>query len=194
MLDKTIVISNLRRLLVRVSSNSNINVRNPVNVNGGASNGGIENNEAGGQPPNRQPNVHLEPPNKVHFRGRGDDVSSGDDEANICNVQSSANLVSYEERERRKNLRGRMRQVSERLSLSSAPTDLPLPAAHHRIQSCVGSWFNGLIRIPILLGLLYFFVCSLDFLSTAFRLIAGKTAGNDFFSSHYSKFIVSIFL
>jgi hypothetical protein len=95
-------------------------------------------------------------------------------------VESSANLISFEERERdrrKKNLRGRMRQVSERLSLSSAPTDLPLPAAHHRIQSCVGSWISGLARIPALLGLLYFFVCSLDFLSTAFRLIAGKAAG-----------------
>lgn len=173
MLDKTIVISNLRRFLVRVSSNSNINVRN----SGGASNGGNDNNEAS-EALNQQPNVRLDPPNKVHFRGGVDDVTSGDDEANISNVMSSANLVSFEEKERRKNIRG-LRRLSERISLSSAPTDLPLPAAHHRIQSCIGSWFSGLIRIPILLGLLYFFVCSLDFLSTAFRLIAGKTAGNE---------------
>jgi hypothetical protein len=178
MLDKTIVISNLRRFFVRVSSNSNINVRN---VGGAAAAADADDNDVGGAPictNSRLRQIDLDPPNKVHFRGNGDDVVSGfGTDANISNVESSANLVFLEERQRKKNLRGRMRQVSERLSLTSAPTDLPLPAAHHRIQSCVGSWFNGLIRIPILLGLLYFFVCSLDFLSTAFRLIAGKTAG-----------------
>ena len=98
----------------------------------------------------------------------------------MSQVQSSANLISYEEKEKRKDIRGRMRMVSERLSLShAAPDDLPLPPMHHRIIDCCGSWFSGLIRIPILLTLLYFFVCSLDFLSTAFRLIAGKTAGKN---------------
>ena len=178
MLDKTIVISNLTRFFVRMSSTNNI--RSPGAEANPANNEDLSNN-----PPasNKMPNIHLDIPTKAHFHGNGEDVTdteSGASSANITNVQSSANLLSYEEKERKKNLRGRMRMVSERLSLSAAPDDLPLPAAHHRIQSCIGSWFSGLIRIPILLTLLYFFVCSLDFLSTAFRLIAGKAAGSWF--------------
>ena len=33
-------------------------------------------------------------------------------------------------------------------------------------------------KIIVLLGLLYMFICSLSFLSSAFRLLGGKTAGN----------------
>jgi len=174
MLDKTILISNLRRFFVRVSSNSNIRSpgaeANPANID----------NLPMPASANKMSNIQLDIPHKAHFYRSGEDISdneSGPSSANISNVQSSANLISYEERERKKNLRGRMRLVSERLSLSAAPTDLPLPAAHHRLISCFENWCSGLIRIPMLLGLLYFFVCSLDFLSTAFRLIAGKTAG-----------------
>ncbi|XP_015759624.1 PREDICTED: sodium-dependent phosphate transport protein 2B-like [Acropora digitifera] len=35
-------------------------------------------------------------------------------------------------------------------------------------------------KIILLLGFLYFFICSLDFLSSAFRLLGGKTAGEAF--------------
>ena len=35
-------------------------------------------------------------------------------------------------------------------------------------------------KIILLLGLLYLFICSLDFLSSAFRLLGGKTAGEVF--------------
>jgi hypothetical protein len=35
----------------------------------------------------------------------------------------------------------------------------------------------NLMKVPTLLLLLYIFICSLDFLSTSFRLIAGKAAG-----------------
>lgn len=37
-------------------------------------------------------------------------------------------------------------------------------------------------KIITALGLLYFFICSLSLLSSAFRLIAGKTAGKYFFT------------
>ncbi|XP_073236916.1 sodium-dependent phosphate transport protein 2B-like [Porites lutea] len=38
-------------------------------------------------------------------------------------------------------------------------------------------------KIVLLLGLLYFFICSLDFLSSAFRLLGGKAAGEAFASN-----------
>ncbi|XP_066931012.1 sodium-dependent phosphate transport protein 2B-like isoform X3 [Clytia hemisphaerica] len=38
------------------------------------------------------------------------------------------------------------------------------------------------IKITLLLGLLYMFICSLSFLSSAFRLLGGKTAGDAFTS------------
>ena len=50
-------------------------------------------------------------------------------------------------------------------------------SASPTVQRRVTNVLSGLVRIPILLVLLYIFVCSLDFLSTAFRLMAGKTAG-----------------
>lgn len=36
-------------------------------------------------------------------------------------------------------------------------------------------------KILAAIGLLYFFICSLDLLSSAFRLISGKTAGNFYY-------------
>ena len=38
-------------------------------------------------------------------------------------------------------------------------------------------------KIVLLLGLLYLFICSLDFLSSAFRLLGGKAAGEAFASN-----------
>ena len=38
-------------------------------------------------------------------------------------------------------------------------------------------------KIVLLLGLLYMFICSLDFLSSAFRLLGGKAAGEAFASN-----------
>lgn len=43
------------------------------------------------------------------------------------------------------------------------------------------SWI--LIRIVLLLALLYMFICSLSFLSSAFRLLGGKAAGEAFSSN-----------
>ena len=38
-------------------------------------------------------------------------------------------------------------------------------------------------KIVLLIGLLYLFICSLDFLSSAFRLLGGKAAGEAFASN-----------
>ena len=38
-------------------------------------------------------------------------------------------------------------------------------------------------KITLLIGLLYMFICSLDFLSSAFRLLGGKAAGEAFASN-----------
>jgi sodium-dependent phosphate cotransporter len=38
----------------------------------------------------------------------------------------------------------------------------------------------GLLKIGALLILLFFFVCSLDLLSSAFRLVGGRTTGTTF--------------
>ena len=53
---------------------------------------------------------------------------------------------------------------------------LPAPA---KAKTTVKNILMGLLRLPLLLLLLYFFICSLDLLSTGFRLIAGKAAGTD---------------
>lgn len=34
---------------------------------------------------------------------------------------------------------------------------------------------TGLVKLVLLLGLLYLFICSLDVLSSAFQLVGGKT-------------------
>ncbi len=39
----------------------------------------------------------------------------------------------------------------------------------------------GVLKIGALLILLFFFVCSLDLLSSAFRLVGGRTTGTAFF-------------
>ena len=39
---------------------------------------------------------------------------------------------------------------------------------------------STITKIALLLGLLYLFICSLSFLSSAFRLLGGKTAGEVF--------------
>jgi sodium-dependent phosphate cotransporter len=39
---------------------------------------------------------------------------------------------------------------------------------------------GAIVKIALLLGLLYLFICSLSFLSSAFRLLGGKQAGEVF--------------
>ena len=57
---------------------------------------------------------------------------------------------------------------------------MPLLEAQHRKErkKKVKDVLANVLKVPALLGLLYVFICSLDFLSTSFRLIAGKAAGN----------------
>lgn len=56
---------------------------------------------------------------------------------------------------------------------------MPLLEAHHRKEGRkkMTDIVLNILKIPALLFLLYVFICSLDFLSTSFRLIAGKAAG-----------------
>jgi len=42
------------------------------------------------------------------------------------------------------------------------------------------TWLPTVLRLPCLVGCLYLFICSLEVLSTSFRLMAGKTAGSIF--------------
>ena len=46
--------------------------------------------------------------------------------------------------------------------------------------SAVKEWLTGFLRFLSVLLLLYIFVCSLTFLTDAFRLLAGKSAGEIF--------------
>ena len=56
---------------------------------------------------------------------------------------------------------------------------MPLLLAQYKKERSqkVKSLVISVLKIPTLIGLLYVFICSLDFLSTSFRLIAGKAAG-----------------
>ena len=57
-----------------------------------------------------------------------------------------------------------------------APTELDCKGKFLRVAL-------AFTKIVLLLGLLYFFICSLDFLSSAFRLLGGKAAGEAFASN-----------
>ena len=56
------------------------------------------------------------------------------------------------------------------------PTELDCIGKVRRVALSVG-------KIILLLALLYLFICSLDFLSSAFRLLGGKAAGEAFASN-----------
>jgi hypothetical protein len=88
----------------------------------------------------------------------------------VSAMPSSANLLGMEaaasEQRRRQNA---IRQLSVSLHIPHS--------AKSRTKEVAKSTLTGLARLPALLLLLYIFVCSLDFLTTAFRLIAGKAAG-----------------
>lgn len=96
-------------------------------------------------------------------------------------LPSSADLLGLEQQHGR-GLTGGVaprrlhRQISECVPL---PLTLPPPNPAKRAEFC-RNLAMGVARVPALLGLLYLFVCSLDFLSTSFRLIAGKAAGKSF--------------
>eukprot|EP00090_Calanus_glacialis_P021312 TRINITY_DN32887_c0_g1_i1.p1 TRINITY_DN32887_c0_g1~~TRINITY_DN32887_c0_g1_i1.p1 ORF type:complete len:623 (-),score=92.71 TRINITY_DN32887_c0_g1_i1:471-2339(-) len=90
---------------------------------------------------------------------------------------SSAKLIQMEKRSKKSRIATRKRQVSECASLLAAPIQ-----AQGQPPGCLKwrRWLPSVVRIPCLVLCLYLFVCSLEFLSTSFRLIAGKTAGSIF--------------
>ena len=98
-----------------------------------------------------------------------------DVDGHISKVSSSAELIQLEKRSKRERLTKRTRQVSECASLLVAPSQ-----EHEKPPGCLKwrVWLPSIIRIPCVILCLYLFICSLELLSTSFRLIAGKTAGN----------------
>jgi len=94
----------------------------------------------------------------------------------LSHVNSSAELLALEASARRKHM-ARTRVVSECVEDVVHPVQ-----AQGKPPGCLRwrRWLPGCIRVPSLLLLLYFFICSLEFLSTAFRLLAGKAAGSIF--------------
>ena len=58
----------------------------------------------------------------------------------------------------------------------------------------IKGWLNGLARFVALLLLLYLFICSLTFLTDAFRLLAGKNAGTIFSGDALKNPIVGVMI
>ncbi|TRY68652.1 hypothetical protein TCAL_02478 [Tigriopus californicus] len=89
----------------------------------------------------------------------------------MSTVASSADLLTMKSKKHRPiNPRKIHRQISECIQDQNLQVERPN----------LRSRMSGLIKVPALLLLLYIFICSLDFLSSAFRLIAGKAAGSVF--------------
>jgi len=95
----------------------------------------------------------------------------------LSHVHSSAELIQLEKQSTMNKMAARKRQVSECASLLAAPLQ-----AQGKPPGCLKwrHWLPSVVRIPCLVLCLYFFVCSLEFLSTSFRLLAGRTAGSIF--------------
>lgn len=86
----------------------------------------------------------------------------------MSTVASSADLLTVKNKKHRPiNPRKIHRQISECIQEQNLQVEGPNIRAR----------MSGLMKVPALLLLLYIFICSLDFLSSAFRLIAGKAAG-----------------
>lgn len=77
----------------------------------------------------------------------------------------------------RKKMAQRKRVVSECASVIADPTQ-----ATGQPPGCLRwrRWLPTALRLPCLILCLYIFICSLEMLSTSFRLMAGKTAGTIF--------------
>merc|ERR1712012_1018238 len=58
----------------------------------------------------------------------------------------------------------------------------------------MGGWATGIARFLALLLLLYFFICSLTFLTDAFRLITGKSASSIFTGDTLTNPIVGLMI
>jgi len=77
----------------------------------------------------------------------------------------------------RQKLAQRKRVVSECASVIADPSQ-----ASGQPPGCLKwrTWLPTVLRVPCLVLCLYFFICSLEMLSSSFRLLAGKTAGSIF--------------
>ena len=114
--------------------------------------------------------------NLGHCGGGGGDESSKDVTPIMSALPSSANLLSLKDTKKTghvpPNPRRLQRQISECISLPQGAQD-----SGDGAQGGAKGSLLKFLKLPCLLLLLYLFICSLDFLSTAFRLIAGKAAG-----------------
>jgi len=104
------------------------------------------------------------------------DEFNGEGAQSLPNVRSSAALLAMDN-SKKKRASIRTRVVSECVEDVVHPVQ-----AQGKPPGFLSwrRWLPSLVRIPSLMLLLYFFVCSLDFLSTAFRLVAGRAAGSIF--------------
>ncbi|NXK63131.1 NPT2A protein, partial [Sylvietta virens] len=85
---------------------------------------------------------------------------------------------------------GRLREGRERYELDALPWQgrcLGLDELQRPELQCwarVQSFCVSLLKVPLMLGLLYFFVCSLDVLSSAFQLAGGSKVAGDIFKDN----------
>uniref|UniRef100_A0A8C5UEP5 Sodium-dependent phosphate transport protein 2A n=1 Tax=Malurus cyaneus samueli TaxID=2593467 RepID=A0A8C5UEP5_9PASS len=76
---------------------------------------------------------------------------------------------------------GRYPQPSSSSSSSSSSSPgSALLLARQSLHRLVQSFCVSLLKVPLMFGFLYLFVCSLDVLSSAFQLAGGKVAGDIF--------------
>lgn len=104
------------------------------------------------------------------------DEFNGEGDQSLPKVHSSAALIALD-KSKKKRAAIRTRVVSECVEDVVHPVQ-----AQGKPPGFLSwrRWLPGLVRIPSLIFLLYIFICSLDFLSTAFRLVAGRAAGSIF--------------
>ncbi|NXA32113.1 NPT2A protein, partial [Eudromia elegans] len=81
---------------------------------------------------------------------------------------------------------GRLAEGMERYELDALPWPAPRLPLDERQKPGLGCWERvqsicvSLLKVPLMFGFLYLFVCSLDVLSSAFQLAGGKVAGDIF--------------
>lgn len=81
---------------------------------------------------------------------------------------------------------GRLVESRERYELDALPWQGPRLGLEELQKPELGCWVRvqsicvSLLKVPLMFGFLYLFVCSLDVLSSAFQLAGGKVAGDIF--------------
>ncbi len=101
-------------------------------------------------------------------------------------VPSSANLLGMDrnKKKQKRRMTNAMHKLKKQLSVNQDNNNrhqvaLPMPAMPQipEKKAVFKKALAAFARIPALMALLFIFICSLDVLSTAFRLLAGKAAG-----------------